>query len=82
MNSVNSVDKIITPAMVVQCGHAPGAEVYWEQETPQRPPTMLFRNFPANGRICLARKTVILACPACSKDIDVILAEYQKSLTL
>jgi len=83
VNSVNSGD-IEKMALVIECGHCPGARVIWlDSNDPEKhPPEMMFFNFPRNGRMMMSRQTIILTCYRCRKHLEVIQNEYGKTLTL
>jgi len=81
---VNSVDNgdIGRPVLVVECGHCGGARAVWWNSKPGNPPDLWFQNFPTSGRVMLSNKTILLACDRCKGQLDVIMAEYGKTLSL
>jgi hypothetical protein len=66
--------------LVIECGHCHGAEFLWVETEPGQAPQFCFRNFPAAGRIALAKETVVLACKECAKDIPSFIREFQEVL--
>jgi len=74
--------KIDEAPLIVQCGHCAQAVVNYIENGQGRPPDLLFSGFPAAGRMMLSKKTVLLACDRCKSQLDVIMAEYGKTLTL
>lgn len=81
VNSVDSGD-LGVPVLVVECGHCSGARAHWWAPKPGNPPDLWFENFPRKGRVMLANKTILLACAMCSRQLDVIRAEYGKTVVL
>jgi len=73
---------IVGGCLVIQCGHCSEAKVMWMETKAGNPPDLLFKGFPASGRMILSKATVLLACERCKAQLDVIQAEYAKTLTL
>lgn len=78
----DNMAEIFKPVLVIQCSHCPNAAVEWRENEPGKPPDLLFRGFPTNGRMMLSKGTVLLACDRCRGQLDVIHAEYGKTLTI
>ncbi len=87
-SAVNNGDKednmaeIFTPVLVIQCSHCPGAKVEWKENSPGKPPDLIFRGFPSGGRMVMSQKTILLACDRCRGQLDVIQEEYGKTLVI
>lgn len=86
MNSVNTVDndfarRLSGVPLVIECGHCPGVELVWNGN-PDHLPDLLFANLPKRGRIILSKKSVFLACAMCAKDLNAIVEEAGKTVTL
>lgn len=73
---------ISKPVLVIECGHCGGARAFWFHVSPGKPPDLWFQNFPKNGRVMLARETVLVACEKCQSQLDVIVKEYEKTVML
>lgn len=82
-NREDNVEKLLSgPCLVIQCGHVADAKVQWLETKPGNPPDLLFSGFPASGRMMLSKGTVLLACARCKGQLDVIQAEYGRTLVL
>lgn len=57
-----------TVPMIVECGHCGGAQGLFEQQ-PDKAPMIYFGNFPTAGVLILTKKTWVLACRVCSRDL-------------
>lgn len=57
-----------TVPMIVQCGHCGGAQGLYEQRL-DKAPLLYFGNFPTAGVLILTKKTWVLACRECSRDV-------------
>jgi len=53
---------------IVECGHCGGAQGLFEQQ-PEKAPMIYFGNFPTAGVLILTKKTWVLACRTCSRDV-------------
>ena len=74
--------KIDETPLMIQCGHCSQAVVNYIENGQGKPPDLLFSGFPGAGRVMLSKKTVLLACERCKAQLDVIMAEYGKTLTI
>lgn len=76
----DNMAEIFKPVLVIQCSHNPGATAEWRENEAGKPPDLLFRGFPASGRMVMSKQTIFLSCDRCRGQLDVIVAEYGKTL--
>lgn len=74
--------EILRPVLVIQCCHCPNARVEWMENKAGKPPDLIFRGFPENGRIIMSANTVLLACDRCRGQLDMMQEEYGKTFTI
>jgi len=73
---------VIKPAFVIGCTHCGNVKAAWVENDGQKPPDLIWDEFPRSGRMVMSKETIIVACRACRDSLDAIIQEYGNTLTL